>query len=139
LYLSIFISGQTVMRLITLALLPLLAACVTPREACIANAGSDLRVINSLIGTTRGNLARGFANETQQKIREVNTTCATELPDGTIIRTECEKVAVREVKVPVAIDLNAEHAKLSSLEERQRQLQINAEAVRQQCIAANPE
>ena len=127
------------MRLITLALLPLLAACVTPREACIANAGSDLRVINSLIGTTRGNLARGFAIETQQKIREVSTTCATELPDGTIIRTECEKVAVRDVQVPVAIDLNAEHAKLSSLEERQRQLQINAEAVRQQCIAANPE
>lgn len=127
------------MRLITLALLPLLAACVTPREACIANAGSDLRVINSLIGTTRGNLARGFAIETQQKIREVNMTCATELPDGTIIRTECEKVAVRDVQVPVAIDLNAEHAKLSSLEERQRQLQINAEAVRQQCIAANPE
>jgi hypothetical protein len=98
-----------------------------------------LRVINSLIGTTRGNLARGFAIETQQKIREVNTTCATELPDGTIIRTECEKVAVRDVQVPVAIDLNAERAKLSSLEERQRQLQINAEAVRQQCIAANPE
>ena len=127
------------MRLITLALLPLLAACVTPREACIANAGSDLRVINSLIGTTRGNLARGFAIETQQKIREVNTTCATELPDGTIIRTECEKVDIRDVQVPVAIDLNAERAKLSSLEERQRQLQINAEAVRQQCIAANPE
>lgn len=127
------------MRLINLALIPLLAACATPRGACIANASSDFRVINQLIGTTRGNLARGFAIETQQKIREVRSTCATELPDGIVIRIQCKKVNVRDVRVPVAIDLNAERAKLTSLEERQRQLQINAEAVRQQCIAANPE
>ena len=46
---------------------------------------------------------------------------------------------MRDVKVPVAIDLNAEKAKLASLEERQRALRANADAVRQQCIAANPE
>ncbi len=126
------------MRLITLALLPLVAACATPREACIANVGKDLRVINKLVTETRGNINRGFAIETQQKIREVQTTCVSELPDGTEISTACEEVDIRDVKVPVAIDLNAERAKLASLEERQRQLQINAEAARQQCIAANP-
>lgn len=127
------------MRLITLALIPLLASCATPREACLSGVGSDLRVINKLIVQTRGNLDRGFAIETRQEVREKEGTCESELPDGTVIRTTCEKVDVRDVRVPVAIDLNAERAKLSSLEERQRQLQINAQSARQQCIAANPE
>ena len=127
------------MRIITLALLPLVAACAAPREACIASANKDLRVINKLVTETRGNLVRGFAIETQQKIREVKTTCVSELPDGTEIRTACEEVDVRDVKVPVAIDLNAEKAKLASLEERQRALRADADTLRQQCIAANPE
>lgn len=126
------------MRFITLALIPLITACATPREACLSNVGSEMRVINNLITQTRGNLDRGFAIETRQKIRERDGICKSELPDGTIIRTQCEKVDVRDVRVPVAIDLNAERAKLSSLEERQRQMQINAQAARQQCIAANP-
>lgn len=46
---------------------------------------------------------------------------------------------MRDVKVPVAIDLNAEKAKLASLEERHRALRANADTLRQQCIAANPE
>jgi hypothetical protein len=49
---------------ITLALLPLVAACAAPREACIASANKDLRVINKLVTETRGNLVRGFAIET---------------------------------------------------------------------------
>jgi hypothetical protein len=126
------------MRYLTLALLPLVVACATPREACLANVGSDLRVINGLIATTRGNLDRGFAIETRQDIREVRATCTSELPDGTLIKTTCKEVDVRDVRVPVAIDLNAERSKLSSLEERQQQLQINAQSARQQCIAANP-
>lgn len=126
------------MRLIAIALLPLLAACATPREACLANVGSDLRVVDKLVAQTRANIARGFAIETRQKVREVKSTCETELPDGTAVRTTCEKLDVRDIQTPVAIDLNAERAKLASLEERQRQMQIAADAARQQCIAANP-
>ena len=51
------------MRIITLALLPLVAAYAAPREACIASANKDLRVINKLVTETRGNLVRGFAIE----------------------------------------------------------------------------
>lgn len=126
------------MRIVTLALLPLLAACATPREACLANVNKDQRVINQLILETRGNLNRGFAIDTEQKFREVASICKSELPDGTVIRTACQKTEVRDVEVAVAIDLNAERAKLESLEERQRQLQVNSQAARQQCIAANP-
>jgi len=127
------------MRLLILAALPMLAACATPREQCLSTVGSDLRVIDKLVTQTRGNITRGFAVETQQKIREVKTTCASELPDGTQIQISCEEVEVRDVRVPVAIDLNAERDKLSSLEERQRQLRVNAEAARQRCIATHAE
>ena len=127
------------MRFVTFALIPLLAACATPREACLAGVNKDQRVLNRLTVETRGNLDRGFAIETEQKFREVNAICESTLPDGTEIRTRCKQTEVRDVRVPVAIDLNAERAKLKSLEERQRQMQINSEAARQQCLAANPE
>lgn len=126
------------MRFVTLALLPLVAACATPREACIARVSQDQRVLERLIVETRGNLARGYAIEVKQQVKEVRRTCATELPDGSFVKTRCDEVDVKEVKVPVAIDLNAERAKLESLEQRQAQMQSNAEVARQQCLAANP-
>lgn len=126
------------MRFVTLALLPLVAACATPREACLASVGKDQRVLETLIEETRGNINRGYAVEVEQKVREVRGTCKSELPDGTLIRTSCKEVDVRNVRVPVAIDLNAERAKLASLEERQQQMISNAQIARQQCIAANP-
>ena len=127
------------MRLFALALLPLVAACATPREACIGSVTKQSRVIDRLVVETRANIKRGFAIETQQEVREVMRPCEIEQPDGTIIRTQCERVDVRDKRVPVAIDLNAEKAKLASLEERQRQLRANAQAAIQQCVAANPQ
>lgn len=123
------------MRLVTLAFLPLLAACASPQEACLNAVGKDQRVINALIVETRGNLERGYAIKTEQRFREVNSICKSRLPDGTELRTACTETEVRNVKVPVAIDLNAERAKLQSLEDRQQQLQINAQAARAQCMA----
>lgn len=126
------------MRIVTLALLPLLAACATPQESCLASVGKDQRVLNALIVETRGNLNRGFAVKTEQRFHEVNDICDSRLPDGTEIRTACKRTEVKNIDVPVAIDLNAERAKLQSLEERLQQMRINAEAARRQCIAANP-
>jgi hypothetical protein len=56
-----------------------------------------------------------------------------------MVQSTCQKVKIRDVRVPKAVDLNVEKAKLASLEERQQQLRANAAAARQQCIAANPE
>ena len=126
------------MRFVTLALLPLLVACATPREACLAQVSKEQRVLERLIVETRNNLARGYAIETKQKVREVRRICATELSDGSFVKTRCDDVEVKEVKVAVAIDLNAERAKLESLEQRQAQMQSNAAIARQQCLAANP-
>ena len=127
------------MRLIALALIPLVAACATPREACIGNATQQSRTLDRLVVETRANIERGFAIETKQEVREVLRPCEIEQPDGTVIRSQCERVDVRDVKVPVAIDLNAEKAKLASLEQRQLQMKTNAQAAIAQCIAANPE
>ena len=126
------------MRFVTLGLLSFVAACATPREACLSQVNKDQRVLERLVVDTRSNLERGYAIETQQKIREVRAVCKSTLPDGTVINIRCKQTQVREVRVPVAIDLNAERAKLASLEERQQQMQSNAQVARQQCIAANP-
>lgn len=127
------------MRLFALALIPLVAACATPREACIASVNNQSRTLDRLVLETRANIERGFALETRQEVREVMKPCEIEQPDGTVIRTTCERVDVKDKRVPVAIDLNAEKRKLASLEERQRQVRSNAQAAIQQCVAANPE
>ncbi|WP_458791416.1 hypothetical protein [Yoonia sp. MH D7] len=127
------------MRFVTLALLPILAACATPREACLASVSNEQRVVQALIVETRGNLARGYAVETEQRVRKVPSRCSSKLPDGTVVRIRCSDVVVRDVTVPVAVDLNAERAKLVSLEERQQQMLSNANSARAQCIATYPE
>ena len=38
-----------------------LAACQTPREACVSEASQELRTVEALIAETRGNLSRGYS------------------------------------------------------------------------------
>jgi len=99
----------------------------------------DARVLDALIAETRGNLARGFALEEQPELRTRRTTCPGRDAEDNPIRIRCEETEVVMRDVPVAIDLNAERAKLASLEERQRQNQINADAGIAQCNARFPE
>ncbi|MEN8894648.1 MAG: hypothetical protein ABF248_00955 [Yoonia sp.] len=126
------------MRLIALALVLLLAACVSPRDPCAIRATSEQRVLTRLASDTRANIARGFALETRQEVREVRATCETELPDGTIANTRCTEVKVEDVRVPVAVDLDAEQTKLNSLETRLRDMIDTAKANQAQCLAVTP-
>lgn len=116
-----------------------LAACATPQERCISGANRDLRVINGLISETRGNLARGFAIREVQDVITVETTCDGVNEDGVEFTVECDEVETVTRREPVAIDLNAERAKLASLEERQLQLQANQASIIAQCRAQFPE
>jgi hypothetical protein len=99
-----------------LLLLPLLAlaACQTPREACVSEVTAEQRVIEGLIAETRGNIERGYAIEEEQVVDVVSRTCRTD--EGATYF--CDRTEVRDVERPVAIDLNAEQAKLESLLER---------------------
>lgn len=127
------------------ALLPLLAlaACATPREACINDATRDLRQVNAFIAETQANLARGYALETRQEARVVRDICEGTIrrEDGTvdIIRMPCERTELVDVDRPVPIDLTAERAKLASLLQQQAALERQSQAVIQACVAAHPE
>jgi len=127
------------MRYFILPALIGLAACSTPQERCISGANRDLRVINGLITETRGNLARGFAIREVQDVVTFDTTCEGVNEDGVEFTVDCEEVETVTRREPVAIDLNAERAKLISLEERQLQLQANQASIVAQCRAQFPE
>lgn len=124
-----------------LIMLPLivLAACATPREQCINTATRDTKVLSSLIAETRGNLARGYALEERQEVRTRTRTCRGSNEDGSTFVYPCNETETFTSTVPVAIDLNAERAKLTSLEERFAQTQAASNQAVLQCIAAYPE
>ncbi|MEJ6396967.1 hypothetical protein [Yoonia sp. 208BN28-4] len=123
-----------------LILLPLiLTACATPREACLNRVNSELRVLDRLITETRGNLSRGYAIEERQEVRVRNRTCESVNSRGIVTEFDCSETDTITRREPVAIDLNAERAKLESLEQRQAQNRVNAQNARAQCVAANPE
>ena len=114
-----------------LILLPLvmLAACATPREQCISNVSRETRV----------NLARGYALEEQQEVRTIRSTCQGRNEDGSTFEFRCPETKTITTTRPVAIDLNAERAKLASLEERFAQTQAASNQAVAQCIAVHPE
>ncbi len=125
----------------SLFILPLVAltACATPREQCISQVTRDTRVLGSLIEETRGNLARGYALEERQEVRTINGRCTGRNEDGTTFSFSCNETRTFTSTVPVAIDLNAERAKLASLEDRFVQAQATSNQAVAQCIAVHPE
>lgn len=124
-----------------LILLPLLglAACATPREACISSVSRDLATVNMLIAQSEATLARGYGVEQRQEVTTRPTFCREVLPDGTVKTEMCEETSIRTVDVPVAIDLDAERNKLRQLQEQRARLEPATQDAIQQCIAANPE
>ena len=116
-----------------------LAACATPREQCIGSVTKDLRVLNSLIAETEANLARGYAIEQTQDVRVLRRTCTGRNEDGSEFRFPCDETETFTKERPVAIDLNAERAKLQSLLERQSQTKAASDQAVLACIRANPE
>ncbi len=124
----------------SLLILPLLlAACASPREACIEDVTRDLRVVNTLVTQTRANLQRGYALQEEQDLRTLYRNCRVDNADGTTGTYACPRTVVVTNEVPVAIDLNAERAKLESLLERKNQLESAVQPAIRQCMARHPE
>ncbi len=111
-----------------------LAACATPLERCISNATKDIRVLNRLIATTEGNINRGYAIVTQEYLDTEEQVC------GVVENVEvyCEVPVAETRKVPQAIDLNAEAAKLNSLITKRAELTQRADAVIAECQIVHP-
>ncbi len=121
--------------------LPLLglAACATPREMCVAEASRDLQIVNGLIEQTSLTLQRGYGVESRQEVRSTPRMCSDHRADGTIDWDICEVTTVRDVNVPVAVDLRQEQIKLEQLQAQRDRLQRTTADAVQQCIAIHPE
>jgi hypothetical protein len=125
----------------SLLILPLLglAACATPRESCIAAASRDLTVVNQLIAQTERTINRGYGIDKRQEVRSVPRICYDERSDGTVRTEICDTTYVRDVSVPVAVDLDAERNKLRQLKQQRSRLERTTEAAVRQCVATYPE
>ena len=124
----------TLRRAAPLFLPLLLAACLSPREQCIANVSRDLGTLRSLIAQTEGNISRGYAYETRTVARPVFTTCTTR--GGKEYR--CWDEIVEQRRVAKAIDLDAERAKLRSMRAKERELARAAAPRIEACRAQYP-
>lgn len=129
------------MKRLTLPALLLLTACGTPQERCIAASTRDARVVTQLIAETEANIARGYALESAAEMRPDWVDC-TPLPteDNPNPRKDmCFVDVPTEVTRPVAIDLNAERAKLTSLRQKQATQAAQTDAIVAECRALYPE
>lgn len=129
------------MKRLILAPLLLLAACGTPQEQCISANTRDLRVVERLIRETEGNLARGYGyvTVTEYETDWVDCTPAPTEDNPNPPRDLCFDRVPVSVRKEVALDLNAEAAKLESLKAKRALLSRAAESVIAQCKAKYPE
>lgn len=101
-----------------------LAGCGTPQQQCIGSVTRDLRVVDQFIAETQGNLQRGYAYATATRAVPKYVDCT---PDPTANRPNprlrtCLVSTEQTYSQPVAIDLDAEAAKLASLQAKRQQL-----------------
>lgn len=112
-----------------------LTACASPQERCIAAATQDLRVVSGFIAESEANIARGYAIGTRLTTEKDRVKCVD--PDGN--ETTCLVRVPVEKSVRVAIDLDAEKAKLASLKRKQAELRQSANTAISQCKQSHPE
>lgn len=120
-----------------LALLAL-AACATPREACIGSAQSDVRNLTREISVRERNLARGYQLVTVRDTQLALTTCLRRDRDGTTVGYPCQKPVVTRREEPVAIDASEERARLAGLRADRDRAVAAADVRIRQCQAQYP-
>jgi hypothetical protein len=102
------------LKYLTLPALAILAACATPQEQCINTASNQVRTMQTLINTTEGNIARGYAIHRSQEPYEVIDVCYD--TDGKSYN--CFHTEYRTKETPVTIDVAEERRKLAQLKRR---------------------
>jgi len=125
-------------QFLLLLLVPLVAACATPREACEARATKDLRVLNRLIAETRANVDRGYALEKETYVATGFRMCV-QTDNDTVHTVWCRHPETRTRTKQVAIDPAAEQRKLRNMIVKRDQLEREARAQVAACQRAYPE
>lgn len=131
----------------TLALLVLplaLAACGSPQERCISRNTSEYRTVSRLLAEVEANLARGYAWEERQVVRDRLTQCRNYARDrdGNVVAigyTPCWRDYVDTERYRVPIDPAAERRKRDNLAARKAALSDSAAAYVEACKKAFPE
>ena len=129
------------MKRLILAPLLLLTACGTPQEQCISANTRDLQVVDRLIRDSEANLARGYGYETVTEYEAMWIDC-TPRPTQTVPKAASQMCFDRvpvNVRKEVALDLNAEAAKLKSLKAKRASLAKAAQGIVAACKAKFPE
>ncbi len=118
-----------------------LVACGTPQEQCIATATRDMRVVDRLIAETQGNLDRGYSYEEQTVYVPKWVDCGPRptADNPTPERRMCLEDVPQTTQKAVAIDLNAEAAKLAGLKTKRAAQSKAAAGAIAQCKAQYPE
>ncbi len=122
------------MRAVLLLAALALAACASPRQACLRAATTDLRNVETLIAETQANLARGYAIAREPYVTTGVDFCYDPVVgiglDGGGVHgglRYCNTVETRYRTRPVAIDLAAERRKLAELQATRARLAREAE------------
>ncbi len=115
-----------------------LAACATPREACIRDAQSDLRSVTREIAETETVLARGYRVIRTRETELALTTCLRRTRDGETVGFPCQRPIVVTDETPIGIDYSEERARLARLRAAQARLVEDAELGIRQCRAQFP-
>ena len=129
------------MKRILLPSLLILASCGTPQEQCISAATRDMRVVDRLITEIEGNLSRGYGYENVTVYMPEWLDCtprATQSNPDPKTRMCLEEVP-QTTRKAVALDLDAERAKLKSLKQKRSAQAKAAENSVAQCKALHPE
>lgn len=124
--------------MIPLLVLPLLlAACATPRQACLSDATRDVATIDTLIAETQANLQRGYAIE-----RELYTGTGIDLCLGSwrnrVGMSYCTVPETRVSTRPVTIDTATEKRKLHELQQARKRAENTARNKLASCEARYP-
>ncbi len=128
------------MRLLfALAPLAVLTACATPQQQCLNNVTEALRVNTYLIAQTQGNLNRGYALETEQRLTSNTNICYVRDRKGGLSPDFCDEPAYRTVTKPVPINLRIERETLDQLLAKRAVLERQSATAVAQCRAQYPE
>ncbi|MGR3483891.1 MAG: hypothetical protein ACU0BF_00960 [Paracoccaceae bacterium] len=121
--------------------LPLLAlaACATPREACLSQATSGIRTAERQAAAIRRDLDRGFAVREFEERTRVRRDCVRVNDAGESVNAVCDEVQTTTREEPVPINAAALRARLRELDASLAQARATLPARQRACIAAHPE
>ena len=118
-----------------MAVLLALSAC-SEQQLCISDATRDLKQVRSFVAEAQGNIDRGYAFGEKQEVVYELEQCGVNSEDEPVY---CRVPEVVTKKVPVAIDLDGEAAKLKALLEKEAELEARAAREVEICKQKFPE